>query len=272
MGTLAITLGSGATVMIYHKPDFVPATYTILNFPVADVASTVDQLTAAGVTMERYPGFDQDDKGISRGRGPTIAWFTDPSGNILAVLEEAAMSTSGQEGRTREAEEDHFAEVFDGDKAVTEPYVRLVPDEDDPTAGAGSRGRMLGGSQAFSGFAVRELDAAKIFYGETLGLEVKDQPMGTLGITLGSGATVMVYPKPDFVPATYTILNFPVADVASTVAQLTAAGITMQRYPGFDQDDMGVSRGQGPTMAWFTDPSGNILAVIEEGTPAEADA
>ena len=124
---------------------------------------------------------------------------------------------------------------------------------------------MLSDSKAFSGFAVKELDAAKSFYGSTLGLEVKDQPMGTLGIELGSGATVMVYQKPDFVPATYTILNFPVPDVESAVDQLTKAGVEMQRYPGFDQDAKGISRGEGPAIAWFTDPSGNILSVLEEG-------
>jgi predicted enzyme related to lactoylglutathione lyase len=119
-------------------------------------------------------------------------------------------------------------------------------------------------SKAFSGFAVKELDAAKVFYGDTLGLDVKDQPMGTLGIGLGSGATVMVYHKPDFVPATYTILNFPVADVEAAVDRLTAAGVQMQRYPGLDQDAKGISRGEGPTIAWFTDPSGNILAVLDQ--------
>jgi predicted enzyme related to lactoylglutathione lyase len=123
---------------------------------------------------------------------------------------------------------------------------------------------MLKDSKAFSGFAVRELDAAKVFYGDTLGLDVKDQPMGTLGIGLGSGATVMVYHKPDFVPATYTILNFPVPDVDAAVDRLTAAGIRMQRYPGLDQDAKGISRGEGPTIAWFTDPSGNILAVLDQ--------
>ena len=123
---------------------------------------------------------------------------------------------------------------------------------------------MLTDSQAFSGFAVRELDAAKAFYGETLGLEVKDSPMGTLSIRLGSGATVMVYHKPDHVPATYTILNFPVADVEAAVDQLTAAGIQMQRYPGIYQDAKGISRGDGPTIAWFTDPAGNILAVLDQ--------
>lgn len=124
---------------------------------------------------------------------------------------------------------------------------------------------MFSDSKAFSGFAVRELDAAKTFYGDTLGLEVKDYPMGSLGIRLGSGATVMVYQKPDFVPATYTILNFPVADVEAAVDQLVAAGVQMQRYPGLDQDDKGIAHGQGPTIAWFTDPSGNILSVLDQG-------
>jgi predicted enzyme related to lactoylglutathione lyase len=119
-------------------------------------------------------------------------------------------------------------------------------------------------SKAFSGFAVKELDAAKVFYGDTLGLDVKDQPMGTLGIGLGGGATVLIYHKPDFVPATYTILNFPVPDVEAAVDRLTAAGVVMQHYPGLDQDEKGISRGQGPTIAWFTDPSGNILSVLEE--------
>jgi predicted enzyme related to lactoylglutathione lyase len=75
--------------MIYPKPDFEPATYTILNFPVDDVDAAVDELTSRGVEMERYDGFDQDDKGIMRDNGPTIAWFKDPAGNILAVLEPA---------------------------------------------------------------------------------------------------------------------------------------------------------------------------------------
>jgi predicted enzyme related to lactoylglutathione lyase len=123
---------------------------------------------------------------------------------------------------------------------------------------------MFEDSKAYSGFAVKELDAAKTFYGDTLGLDVKDQPMGTLGIQLGSGATVMVYHKPDFVPATYTILNFPVADVDVAVDQLTAAGVEMLHYPGLGQDAKGISRGQGPTIAWFADPSGNILSVHDE--------
>ena len=119
-------------------------------------------------------------------------------------------------------------------------------------------------SQAFSGFAVRELDTAKAFYGATLGLDVRDSSMGTLSIRLDSGATVVVYHKPDHVPATYTILNFAVPDVEAAVDRLAAAGVQMQRYPGIDQDAKGIARGEGPTIAWFTDPSGNILAVLDQ--------
>ena len=89
MGGLALHLGSGADVFVYPKDNHVPATFTILNFPVDDVDEAVDRLTAAGVTFERYEGFEQDEKGIARGgeeRGPTIAWFKDPAGNILSVL------------------------------------------------------------------------------------------------------------------------------------------------------------------------------------------
>ena len=85
---LALHLAGGRDTLIYHKPDFVPATYTILNFPVDDVDRVVGELTARGVTFERYDGFDQDEQGIARGNGPEIAWFKDPAGNILSVLKE----------------------------------------------------------------------------------------------------------------------------------------------------------------------------------------
>ena len=89
MGMLELHLGSGAVVLVYPKDDHQPANYTILNFPVSDVDAAVDGLTKAGVTMEHYGAdFGQDEKGISRGNGPTIAWFKDPSGNIIAVLDE----------------------------------------------------------------------------------------------------------------------------------------------------------------------------------------
>jgi catechol 2,3-dioxygenase-like lactoylglutathione lyase family enzyme len=124
---------------------------------------------------------------------------------------------------------------------------------------------MFRDSKAFSGFAVQDLDAARAFYGQTLGLEVQDQPMGILELRLATGASVMVYPKPDHTPATYTILNFPVPDVEAAVDRLVAAGVRMERYEGFEQDARGIARDPGgPSIAWFTDPSGNVLSVLDE--------
>ena len=129
---------------------------------------------------------------------------------------------------------------------------------------------MFKDSKAFSGFAVKDIDAAKAFYGDTLGLDARSGTMGDLELHLASGAVVMVYPKDDHEPATYTILNFPVKDVDAAVDQLTRAGIRMEHYGAeFDQDEKGIARGdRGPTIAWFKDPSGNILAVLDEGPPA----
>ena len=124
---------------------------------------------------------------------------------------------------------------------------------------------MLKDSQAFSGFAVKDLDAAKAFYGGTLGQDVRDGPMGIMEIHLAGGATVMVYPKPDHVPATYTILNFPVADIDAAVDKLSSAGVKMEQYGRDDlpQDRKGIARDpNGPAIAWFKDPSGNILSVL----------
>lgn len=126
---------------------------------------------------------------------------------------------------------------------------------------------MFKDSKAFSGFAVDDLAAAKAFYGDKLGLEVTDAPeTGLTQLHLGGGRTVLIYPKPDFVPATYTILNFPMADVEAAVDQLTAVGIQMERYPEMELDGKGIWRGGGPVIAWFKDPAGNILSVIEQGT------
>jgi catechol 2,3-dioxygenase-like lactoylglutathione lyase family enzyme len=124
---------------------------------------------------------------------------------------------------------------------------------------------MLADSPAFSGFSVADLDAARRFYGETLGLRVSDAPEmgGMLTLHLGSGADVLVYPKPDHVPATFTILNFPVPDVEKAVDDLAARGVQFQRYEQFDQDEKGIARGDGPPIAWFTDPSGNVLSVLQ---------
>jgi len=122
---------------------------------------------------------------------------------------------------------------------------------------------MFANTPAFSGFAVDDIDAARTFYGETLGLDVKDGPMGVLNVELAGGRPTMIYPKPDFTPATYTILNFPVEDVDAAVDELAARGVQMERYEGFEQDDKGIARGQGPDIAWFKDPAGNILSVLE---------
>jgi predicted enzyme related to lactoylglutathione lyase len=123
---------------------------------------------------------------------------------------------------------------------------------------------MFSNTPAFTGFAVNDIDAARSFYSDTLGLKVTDGPMGVLGLELAGGATVMIYPKPDFAPATYTMLNFQVEDIDATVDELTGRGVEMQRYDGFDQDEKGIMRDNGPTIAWFTDPAGNILAVIQQ--------
>ncbi len=118
-------------------------------------------------------------------------------------------------------------------------------------------------NHAFSGFAVDDLDAARQFYGDVLGLKTSEAN-GLLTLHLAGGHDTLVYPKPDYTPATYTILNFPVRDIDAAVDALLTRGVRMQRYEGMDQDEKGISRGQGPDIAWFTDPAGNILAVLKE--------
>ncbi|MEP6638263.1 MAG: VOC family protein [Chloroflexota bacterium] len=124
---------------------------------------------------------------------------------------------------------------------------------------------MLDGDKAFSGFAVPDIDAARAFYGATLGLDIRDAgETGLLELHVGGGAPTMIYPKPDHVPATYTILNFPVDDIDASVDELVAAGISMERYPDASQDERGISRDdRGPAIAWFKDPAGNILSVLK---------
>ncbi|WP_100500967.1 VOC family protein [Geodermatophilus chilensis] len=125
---------------------------------------------------------------------------------------------------------------------------------------------MLTDSPAFSGFAVPDLDAARRFYEETLGLRVEANPEmdGLLTLHLGGGTDVLVYAKPEHTPATFTVLNFPVPDVETAVDELAARGVRFERYESFDQDDKGIARGpQGPAIAWFTDPGGNIMSVLE---------
>ena len=126
---------------------------------------------------------------------------------------------------------------------------------------------MFADSPAFSGFAVDDVDTAQEFYSTVLGLDVtRDDAMGgMLTLHLASGASVLVYGKPDHDPAGFTILNFPVQDVAAAVGELTRRGVTMLRYEGSPQDEQGVMRGVGPDIAWFADPAGNVLSVIAVG-------
>jgi catechol 2,3-dioxygenase-like lactoylglutathione lyase family enzyme len=122
---------------------------------------------------------------------------------------------------------------------------------------------MIDTSRAFSGFSVDDVAAARRFYEGTLGMTVTEE-YGMLRLTVANGAQVLVYPKPNHQPATFTILNLPVPDVEAAVDELAGRGIEFVRYDGFEQDDKGVSRGGGPLIAWFTDPAGNVLSVVEE--------
>jgi predicted enzyme related to lactoylglutathione lyase len=131
---------------------------------------------------------------------------------------------------------------------------------------------MLKDSKAFSGFSVNNIDAAKDFYGDILGLQVdKNEEMGgmlTIHIN-GNNNKILVYSKPNHQPATYTILNFPVKDVEATVKELTARGVKFEIYDSeyLQTDEQGVSKGNGgPTIAWFKDPAGNFLSVVEIGS------
>jgi len=127
---------------------------------------------------------------------------------------------------------------------------------------------MFKDTKAFSGFSANDIEAAKRFYGETLGLSVSEE-MGGLGLHLGGGGEVFVYPKDDHAPASFTVLNFPVEDIDAAVDGLTKAGVRFEHYSGeIETDEKGIarSRGEGPNIAWFKDPAGNILSVLEEGT------
>jgi catechol 2,3-dioxygenase-like lactoylglutathione lyase family enzyme len=122
---------------------------------------------------------------------------------------------------------------------------------------------MLDTSKAFSGFAVKDVTEAARFYGETLGFKVSEEN-GLLSLQLGDDHVVLAYPKADHTPATYTILNFPVDDIDAAVDGLAARGISFERYDGMEQDERGIARGEGPAIAWFKDPAGNILSVLKE--------
>jgi catechol 2,3-dioxygenase-like lactoylglutathione lyase family enzyme len=122
---------------------------------------------------------------------------------------------------------------------------------------------MFGDVKAFSGFAVDDIAKARAFYEDTLGVRTTEEH-GLLTLHLaGGGRPTLIYPKPDFTPATYTILNFPVDDVEAAVDELASRGVKLERYEGMGQDEKGIMRGQGPDIAWFTDPAGNILSVLK---------
>ena len=121
---------------------------------------------------------------------------------------------------------------------------------------------MLNHTGAFSGFSTNDIAAARAFYADTLGIRVTEEE-GMLNLELAGGQRVLIYPKDDHQPATYTVLNFEVADIDAAVDQLTAAGVTLERYGGSPQDERGIVREWGPPIAWFTDPAGNILSVIQ---------
>jgi predicted enzyme related to lactoylglutathione lyase len=124
---------------------------------------------------------------------------------------------------------------------------------------------MLGDSKAFSGFSVNDIEKAKEFYGRTLGLKVSESN-GLLTLHLAGGNNVLIYPKPNHTPATFTVLNFPVDDVDQAVDELTKRGVRFEIYdlPDIKTGKTGIMRGNGPTIAWFKDPAGNILSVLEQ--------
>jgi len=125
---------------------------------------------------------------------------------------------------------------------------------------------MFKDTKAVSSFSVDDLEKAKQFYHEILGLDITEGSMGIMNINLAGSGKIFVYPKPNHVPATFTVLNFPVQDVEKTVDELINKGITFEQYDGqLKTDEKGIFHGQGPEIAWFKDPAGNILSVLKEG-------
>ncbi|MGN7724026.1 VOC family protein [Chitinophaga sp. 22620] len=125
---------------------------------------------------------------------------------------------------------------------------------------------MFNNTKAFSSFSVNDLKKAKEFYGQMLGLNLEEGEMDTLTLKIAGGASILIYPKPDHTPASFTILNFPVKDIEQSVDQLAQKGVRFEQYEGeLKTDKKGIFRGGGPLIAWFTDPAGNILSVLQEG-------
>ena len=122
---------------------------------------------------------------------------------------------------------------------------------------------MFENTRAFSGFSVDDVPEARKFYGETLGLRVSEE-YGMLSLHIAGERDILIYPKPDHTPATFTILNFPVDDIEKTVDELAERGVRFERYDDSNADEKGIYRGQGPLIAWFKDPAGNILSVLQQ--------
>ena len=121
---------------------------------------------------------------------------------------------------------------------------------------------MFADTKAFSGFAVDDMEKAREFYGETLGIKTSEEH-GLLTLHIAGDRATLIYPREDHTPADYTILNFPVDDIDEAVDGLAARGVSFERYDGFDQDEKGVARNAGPQIAWFKDPAGNVLSVLQ---------
>jgi catechol 2,3-dioxygenase-like lactoylglutathione lyase family enzyme len=125
---------------------------------------------------------------------------------------------------------------------------------------------MFANTKAYSGFAVDDMQKAREFYGETLGIdtEILDEENGLMTLHLAGDRDTLVYQQPGSTPASYTILNFPVDDIDKAVDELSARGVSFERYDGFEQDEKGIARNAGPDIAWFKDPAGNVLSVLKE--------
>ena len=122
---------------------------------------------------------------------------------------------------------------------------------------------MFENTKAYSGFAVDDVQKARDFYEGKLGLKTSEEH-GMLTLHIAGDRATLVYPKPDHSPADYTILNFPVDDIDKAVDELSARGVRFERYDGFEQDEKGIARREGPYIAWFRDPAGNVLSVLQE--------
>lgn len=199
----------------------------ILDFTTADARALAAHLDELGVSWVAELEERQD--GL-------FATLADPDGNYIQVLQ------------------------------MNEAYLaarNTGPERPVPQINTTKENTMLGGARAFSGFSVDDIPAARAFYGEKLGVEVSEE-YGMLGLTIAGGARVLVYPKSDHVPAPFTILNFPVDDIDRAVDELTRRGVQFRRFDGAEVDEKGIFRGDGPTIAWFTDPAGNVLSILQE--------